>query len=41
MTAHRLQVGPNRAGLFCNIRREGTGSIDFEIGADLMRSYRA
>lgn len=31
-----FQVGPRMAGLFCNIRKEGTGSIDFEIGTDLI-----
>ncbi len=31
-----FQVGPRTAGLFCNIRKEGTGNIDFEIGTDVV-----
>ncbi|MFH1007250.1 MAG: sialidase family protein [Candidatus Latescibacterota bacterium] len=31
-----FQVAPNLAGLFCNIRRDGTDSIDLEIGSDVV-----
>ena len=31
-----FQVGPKTAGLFCNIRLEGTPYGDFEIGTDLI-----
>ncbi len=31
-----FQVGPRKAGLFCNIRRDGTHSIDLEIGSDVV-----
>ncbi|MFH1007246.1 MAG: hypothetical protein V1800_07070 [Candidatus Latescibacterota bacterium] len=31
-----FQVTPELAGLFCNIRRDGTDSIDFEIGSDIV-----
>ena len=31
-----FQVAPRKAGLFCNIRRDGTHSIDFEIGSDVV-----
>ncbi len=31
-----FQAGPRTAGLFCNIRKEGTGNIDFEIGTDIV-----
>ena len=31
-----FQVGPKKAALFCNIRVEGKGSIDFENGTDVI-----
>ncbi len=31
-----FQVAPKKAGLFCNIRRDGTHSIDLEIGSDVV-----
>ena len=31
-----FQVAPGMAGLFVNIRKEGAGSIDFEIGTDVI-----
>jgi len=31
-----FQVAPQRVGLFCNIRRDGTRSIDLEIGSDVV-----
>ena len=31
-----FQVAPRTAGLFCNIRRDGTHSIDLEIGSDVV-----
>ena len=31
-----FQVAPRKAGLFCNIRRDGTHSIDLEIGSDVV-----
>ena len=31
-----FQVAPRLAGLFCNIRKEGTDDIDFEIGSDVI-----
>ncbi len=31
-----FQVAPKKAGLFCNIRVEGKGSIDFENGTDVI-----
>ncbi|MGB6120780.1 MAG: hypothetical protein WBG80_02635, partial [Bacteroidota bacterium] len=29
-----IQISPTEAALFCNIRLEGSGNIDFEIGTD-------
>ncbi len=31
-----FQISPTEAGLFVNIRMEGSGNIDFEIGSDLI-----
>jgi hypothetical protein len=31
-----LQIGPHEAALFCNIRMEESGNIDFEIGSDVI-----
>jgi len=31
-----IQVAPRLAGLFCNIRKEGAASIDFEVGSDII-----
>ncbi|MCD4669396.1 MAG: glycoside hydrolase [Actinomycetia bacterium] len=31
-----FQIAPRKAGLFCNIRRDGTNSIDLEIGTDVV-----
>lgn len=31
-----FQVAPRKAGIFCNIRRDGTNSIDLEIGSDVV-----
>jgi hypothetical protein len=31
-----MQISPTEAALFCNIRKEGSGNIDFEIGSDLI-----
>ncbi len=31
-----FQVAPRKAGLFCNIRKDGTKSIDLEIGSDVV-----
>ena len=31
-----FQIGPHEAALFCNIRMEGSGNIDFEIGSDVI-----
>ena len=31
-----FQVAPRKAGLFCNIRRDGTNSIDLEVGSDVV-----
>ncbi len=31
-----MQISPTEAGLLCNIRMEGSGNIDFEIGTDLI-----
>jgi len=31
-----LQISPTEAALFCNIRMEGSGNIDFEIGSDVI-----
>jgi hypothetical protein len=31
-----FQVAPRKAALFCNIRRDGTHSVDLEIGSDVV-----
>ena len=31
-----FQVAPHKAGLFCNIRRDGMHGIDYEIGSDVI-----
>lgn len=31
-----FQIGPKKAALFANIRMEGSGNIDFEIGTDVI-----